>query len=671
MKPANKISALLLLIIISLNCSQLSAQTKPNLSTLYPIEKLREVLLPCSNWRPYPRAGEREFWESLPAEYRQELISRGEKAAGLEWPQTLATEYIAFADFISMDYKRKYKERRNMLRDLVLAECVEGKGRFLKKIADGIWLICEQSGWSDPASPHMREAGYELPDKSKPELDLSSGETVNLLACTSYLLADELDKISMNIRKRMLLEARERILDPCLNRDDMWWMGFKPAHTMNNWNPWCNSNWLTAVLFLETDNERRVSSVHKILRSLDQFIGYYSMDGACDEGPHYWVFSGAMLFNCLDLLNSASNGTVNIFQDEMIKNIGSYIYKLHIDSLYFFNYADAPPAAIIDEMSDDIVYRYGKKTGDRNLVSLGAYLAGIRMAKGPSVAGNMVQSLAALQNLNELYSARCNNPPLVRDVWLNGTMEMAARSRAGSTEGFYLAARGGYNDWSHSHNDVGNFIVYFNGKPVFVDVGIATTNIKTYGEERYELWNLQSAFHNLPTINGIMQYEDHSQFIPGHTRNEKGYWARDPQYNSTDSYAQFRCDISSAYPPSAKLKYWHRTSRLDRKTRVSITDEYELTERKGDSFLSLMTPCRVSLLKDGLISLEIPGAGLRGNFSALKLHYDSRKLSAHVEEITLDDSRLQESWPDGLRRIVLSVPEDSPLKNVLSISLTR
>ncbi|MCE5273198.1 heparinase II/III-family protein [bacterium] len=558
-----------------------------------------------------------------------------------------------------------------MLRDLVLAECAEGRGRFLKKIADGIWLICEESGWSDAPSPHMRTPGYELPDKSKPELDLTSGETVNLLACTSYLLAEELDTVSINLRKRILLEARERVLDPCLQRDDMWWMGFQPAHTMNNWNPWCNSNWLTAVLLLETDPGRRVASVHKILRSLDQFIGYYSTDGACDEGPHYWGFSGATLFNCLDLLNSASRGAIDVFQDGMIKNIGKYIYRVHIDSLYFFNYADAPLFTDFDEQGDDMMFRYGKKIGDPNLVALGAYLAGIRMANGPSVAGNMAQRLAALQDLNELYAARRSTPPFVRDVWLEGTMEMVARSKGGSPEGFYLAARGGYNDWSHSHNDVGNFIVYYNGKPVFIDVGSATTNIKTYGEERYTLWNLQSAYHNLPTVNGVMQYEDHSQFVPGHSRNEKGYWAKDPHYSATGSYARFGCDISAAYPPSAKLKSWRRTVSLDRKKQITVTDDYELAEKTGEVFLSLMTPCRVELEKDGLISLEVWDAGEAGKSAALKLRYDPKQLSAKVEEIDLDDPRLEGFWKQGLRRIVLKVPADSPLRNSLGVRITR
>src|SRR6185369_12944547 len=96
-------------------------------------------------------------------------------------------------------------------------------------------------------------------------------------------------------------------------------------------------------------------------------------------------------------------------------------------------------------------------------------------------------------------------PPLVRDAWLPGIQVMTARRREASSAGLYLAAQGGHNAESHNHNDVGNFIVYADGEPAIVDVGVETYSAQTFSSRRYEIWTMQSAYHNLPTIDGVMQ----------------------------------------------------------------------------------------------------------------------------------------------------------------------
>src|SRR5437868_14155296 len=71
---------------------------------------------------------------------------------------------------------------------------------------------------------------------------------------------------------------------------------------------------------------------------------------------------------------------------------------------------------------------------------------------------------------------------------------MAARSVPNSAQGLYVAAWGGHNAQSHNHNDVGNFIVYGDGKPVLIDVGVETYSAKTFSPQRYEIWTMQSAY---------------------------------------------------------------------------------------------------------------------------------------------------------------------------------
>ena len=248
---------------------------KPKLSVLYPPETLRQILLQRDKWHPYPTLAERDFWNSLPEETRRANIELAEKTLGQDWPALPAALYLEFARIGNRrNYEDPYFERRDRLENLVIAECIEGKGRFLDEIVNGLWTIMEETSWVIPAHIGAQKAGVGLPDPDEPVVDLFSAETVSLLAWTDYLIGSELDKVSPLVRKRLKEEATKRVLVPCLERDDFWWMGFTGEH-INNWNPWCNSNWLTAVLLLEDNEEKRLGAVAKIFRSLDQFTGSY------------------------------------------------------------------------------------------------------------------------------------------------------------------------------------------------------------------------------------------------------------------------------------------------------------------------------------------------------------------------------------------------------------
>ena len=80
------------------------------------------------------------------------IISRGEKQLSAEIPQLLASEFMMYKrDGNRSVYEGKFFPRRVMMLDLALAEYVEGKGRFLDKLIDVVWLILEETTWVLPA----------------------------------------------------------------------------------------------------------------------------------------------------------------------------------------------------------------------------------------------------------------------------------------------------------------------------------------------------------------------------------------------------------------------------------------------------------------------------------------------------------------------------------------
>ena len=198
------------------------------------------------------------------------------------------------------------------------------------------------------------------------------GEITNILSWTWYLFKDEFDKIHPLIAKRLKEEIMKKAINPYYERNDFWWQGLDGSRSVNNWNPWTNHNMLTAILIMEDDQAKKIEGVEKVVRSLDVFINGYPADGGCDEGPSYWGRAGASLYQNLDLLKRATNGKFNVFDNQLIKNMGSYIYKAYIHYPYFINFADADAKT---GSRPSIIYRYGKDIDDPIMEKFGAFLA--------------------------------------------------------------------------------------------------------------------------------------------------------------------------------------------------------------------------------------------------------------------------------------------------------
>jgi hypothetical protein len=566
------------------------------------------------------------------------------------------------------NYQRARYERRHRLRDLVLAECMAGEGRFLDEIVNGIWTTCEETYWGVPAHISMQRAGVDLPDVEEPTVDLFAAETAALLAWTSYLLGARLDGVSPLVRRRIRVETQRRVLDPCLARDDFWWMSFDPgAHSVNNWNPWINSNWIASALLLESDEEKRAAAIHKIMRSLDIFIGTYAEAGGCDEGPGYWGRAAASLFDCLDLLHSASDGGIDIFDVEKIKNMGRYVYRAHIHNHYFVNFADA---SAINHPPGSLVYRYGQAIEDAPMMGFGAWLMAEQAGARGKQGGSLGRLLPAFFDIPDPVAVEPLQP-LPRDAWFYGIEMMVARDAESAADGFFVAAKGGHNNESHNHNDVGNFIVYVDGKPVIVDAGVETYRRKTFSPERYEIWTMQSAYHTLlPAIevgDGAVVMQ-----APGEV-----YAARGVAHYADDERAQLTLDLAGTYPPGANVQTWGRTVTLLRDAAVEVTDDFAFTESVEAITLSLLTPCDVAIEDDAVALLAAPfGPGGEGPENGMRLSGTARLsfepdvFEVSTERVEISDERLGGVWGDGLNRVVFRVA-DPPVRGTWTWRITR
>jgi len=641
MKFKTSKAILILLAIISPVISTSASDGKNiSLSQLYSEDELGKILMPFTQWRPFPKASERDKWTSVPENIRRTFVDLGNEYLDKPVPSLPATVYLEYQRIGNRsNYQDIWYKRRKMLHCLVLAECMEGKRRFLDSIANVIWAICEESSWTWPAHVGAQKAGVDLPDTTEPIVALFSAQTANSLAWTDYLLKRELDKVSPQLCERIEREIDSRILTPYLQRNNFGWMGFNTradGRGPNNWNPWINSNVLTAALLMEKNPDRRTELVYKVLRCLDNFLAPYPSDGSCDEGPSYWGHAGASLFDNLELLYSATNGRFDVYDKLFIREIGRFIYRVHIADDYFVNIGDCDGRFAIYR---DLVFRYGKRINDTGMQTFAVYNSTEEELSGTNKAARSLgRMLYSIFNASELLNTKKSLPPLLGDVWLGDQdmQMMAARDKGGSLQGLYVACWAGHNGQSHNHNDVGNFIVYANGRPFIIDVGKPEYTRQTFSSRRYELRAMQSAYHNLPTINSVMQKEG------------RQYAARDVEYESAEDYAQLKMNIASAYPDQAGVNSWLRTVRLNRGKDLHIVDSFDLKEQSQDIVQSLMTPCEIVRDEPGQMVLRDPKEQLE-----MAIQYNPQKLSLESKAIDLNDERISTVWGERLYRIEL------------------
>jgi Heparinase II/III-like protein len=604
-------------------------------------ERLKQSLIPREKYQPFPIIHDRVAWDGLRAETQASFLASGEKYLHYKWPEMPATIFLEYARMGNRtDYESIRGARLGALQALVYAECVENKGRFLDDITNGIWAICEQSFWGVPAHLYIQKADLGLPDPNDPIVDLFAAQTSAALASAVYVLDNTLDTVSPLIRERVYVEAERRILNPLLAQNFMWMglPGGKQRHDLpwievpegqvqpvNNWDAWICWNWLTTALFVDRKEERRAQGIQKAMVCLDKFINTYPDDGGCEEGPGYWNVAAGAMFDGLELLYSSTAGAVDIYRNPLITQMGLYMNRVHVAGNYYLNQGDASPVIHLDA---DKMYRFGRRLKNQDLIALA--VSSIPPAYLPS-------TLPAIFTETELRAQPPATARLLRDTWLPDSCIMAARRKAESTEGLYLACIAADNGKSHSHNDTGNFWVYSQGLPVLIDLGQETYQKKSFDAHRYEIPSTQSSFHNLPDIGNVQQGVGPM------------FRATDIAYTADDRSAQLGMELAHAYPPQSHLKSWRRTVTLDRASnRVEISDNYFLSEPVSDITLNLMTACKVTQSGFGHLTL-VSGLGAPNTLIA----FDPALLSATVETIPLDNAELKLNWGSEVFRIRL------------------
>jgi hypothetical protein len=438
---------------------------------------------PAGMGRP---ASDRAAWGKLTAlPEAASIISGAEKYVDTPPPELPDELYLEFTKTGNRThYQRPYGQCSRRISAMLLAECLEYNGRFLKPLERDVLAMCNERSWTMPA----HDGSLSNFNGTLLTIDLGSSARGWLLSSVDYWLGDKLDPV---VRKRLRAEVKRRIFDPYLtavregNTRGNWWM-----RGNNNWNAVCTAGVVGTALALVESPRDRAEFLAAMETSIPYFLSGFTDDGYCSEGMGYWNY-GFGHFMMLGLsVRAATDGKLDIFQGEKLKRIAAYAKGYQIQpgkAPYFADGGGSPSADIWDLIRQ--VYP--------DAVPVSAKMPGLLRG------GHVGIGLRAFGQ--EPPPAEGTDPGLPIRTWFGDAQVLISRSKPDAAVPFGAAIKGGHNAEHHNHNDVGSYTIVLDGSEMMGDPGGEVYTRRTFSRERYVSKVLNSYGHPVPMVAGTLQ----------------------------------------------------------------------------------------------------------------------------------------------------------------------
>jgi hypothetical protein len=391
---------------------------------------------------------------------------------------------------------------------------------------------------------------------------------------------------------------RTALLDKCLAFAPAAYAPGKPADkrlwfatATNNWNQVCNAGLLTAALALADEEPALARTVISgACRSLPLAMSAYAPDGAYPEGPGYWNYGTSFNVIAIAVLETALGSDFALATQPAFDRTA--LYRLHIQgsSGYAFNHADGGAKIGAQAAYTWLAQRFQVSTALAHSRTLLA--AAVKTERLPQS-----DRLFALHAAWFPEAAPAPGAPAPLDVQFRGPAQLALfRSAWNDPHALFLGFKAGGNGVSHSHLDLGSFVLDADGVRWATDLGPDNYNLPGYFHaQRWSYFRLTNFSHNTLT--------------PGTALQAPKATAPIIAFASTPARAYAVADLTAAYPAAAK-KFLRGVAFLDR-ARVLVQDE--ITALSPDTPLTwrLVTGSKITLADARHAELTHAGKTLR------------------------------------------------------------
>ena len=431
--------------------------------------------------------------------------------------------------------------RKAWLQPLVLAECLENQGRFRPLLNQVLHAFATEPTWTLPA----HDVSLSSFHRQSYFVDLGAASFGADLAEALYLLGDRLDPA---VRQELQAALAERIFNPIRHSlatgEGTYWLGSRTARVQNNWNAVCLAGVVGAACAVLPDRADRALFVAAGEHYSTYFVNGLEADGYCEEGPGYWAFGFGHYAMLRSTLLATTGGRLELFDTVKKRQIAAYGFRIQLASHRVPPFEDCRFGVLADP---DVtaycnqVFGFGVPGGVAHPILAPDHLAALFLPVTPCPPA-----------LSLAHSAAAPAASFPGDFsWFKPAGVLVCRPSPGTNHLFSAAIKAGGNG-SHSHNDIGSFVIGVGDQILAGDPGGPFAyNNKVFGPERFTYKILNSFGHPVPVVAGQLQ-SDATRLHPRVTRTHFGAGGED-----------ISIDLKSAYPVP-ELKSLVRTLHFSR-----------------------------------------------------------------------------------------------------------
>ncbi len=496
---------------------------------------------------------DRQIWDAVARSPHFKNVVRGAEQLLKQTMPDLPDDL--FLDFSRTGNRSRYDKvwanRHRRLAEMVLAECMENRGRFLPSIEDAIAAVLSEKTWVMPAHD-ISLANFH---GKIIEIDLRAAAKASLLSTIDYWLAA---KLSEKTRKLIHTELERRIFAPFESmvrhgKPRMWWLT-----GTNNWNAVCLAGVVGAATTTIEDRQRRAFYIAAAEKYIQYFLDGFTPDGYCSEGLGYWNYGFGHFVLLAENILQATGGKLDLWERPKTKAIAQFARRLEILPGVYPAFADCPLHAQPGKRIMAYVSRrfgWGWEEWEQQ---------GLGLAAGPSLDLFEFGLLTLPNSISERPAVASSDVKRPLRDWFSDAGILISRPATDNPRGLGAALKGGHNAEQHNHNDVGSFVVALGKATPLLDPGSEVYTRRTFSAQRYESNVLNSFGHPVPRVAGKLQR-------PGRQAAAKVL-----KTEFTDEKDTLVLDLRSCYdvPELTKLVRTFVFSRAGRGS-LSVTDEVE------------------------------------------------------------------------------------------------
>lgn len=453
-----------------------------------------------------------------------------------------------------LPFETPYFERNRMIAALVFAflqaRDETEKQKCLAALIRVLEARMEESSWALPACVQNKSG------KDPMCLDLFAAEFFNSLGELIQLFGELLPpQLVASIRARLQKEGFENYLE-----GDFWWM-----HGNNNWNAVCQQGVLGAALAIVEDADLLARLFMRARQFLPNFINGFADDGGCSEGPGYWTYGFGWFCALNWQLEHRTRGRFSIFEgDAKLREVSRYWGKITLSDGHVVNFADAGVQTAVSTPLPSWILQYlANRWGDEEMAAAARESCLYYQYNPHGIRNdffNFVRRFLLCPDMSGPTPAIS-----LRDDWLPKLVVMVSRTRTSDGHLVELGAKGGHNDESHNHNDIGSYMLNVDGERMLVEIGAPEYVKATFGPERFTFNAMRSRGHSVPLINGTEQKEG------------RDFRSEVLRQSFSDKKAELVLDMTRAYPAEAACTRLIRNMLLDKQSgKFTVQDEIEV-----------------------------------------------------------------------------------------------